>query len=184
MNQGHLDTALNLVWVLMAGFLVMFMQVGFAMVETGFTRSKNAVNTMAMNIIVYPLGVLGFWLVGYGLMSGGLGGWTSLGPPLPGAHEVGLTLGGHHLGLFGACRFALLTAPHDPANLTMFLFSAVFMDTAATIPTGAMAERWRFASFLVYGLFMLILIYPASGKCFWLGGCVALPGTNWRLGHG
>ena len=82
MNQGHLEIALNLVWVLMAGFLVMFMQVGFAMVETGFTRSKNAVNTMAMNIIIYPIGVLGFWLVGYGLMAGGVAGWPSLGAPL------------------------------------------------------------------------------------------------------
>ena len=79
MNQGHLEIALNLVWVLMAGFLVMFMQVGFAMVETGFTRSKNAVNTMAMNIVIYPIGVLGFWLCGYGLMAGGVAGWPSLG---------------------------------------------------------------------------------------------------------
>src|SRR3954451_1420256 len=184
MNQGHLDTALNLVWVLMAGFLVMFMQVGFAMVETGFTRSKNAVNTMAMNIIVYPIGVLGFWLVGYGLMSGGVAGWATLGAPLDGAHEVGFTIGGHHLGVFGASRFALLTAPHDPANLSMFLFSAVFMDTAATIPTGAMAERWRFASFLVYGLFMSMLLYPLYGNWVWGGGWLAAMGTNWGLGHG
>ena len=184
MNQGHLEIALNLVWVLMAGFLVMFMQVGFAMVETGFTRAKNAVNTMAMNILVYPIGVLGFWLVGYGLMSGGVAGWPSLGEPLRGAHEVGISLGGHHLGLFGAARFALLTAPHDPANLAMFLFAAVFMDTAATIPTGAMAERWRFASFLVYGLFMSMLLYPLYGNWVWGGGWLATMGTNWGLGHG
>ena len=114
------------VWVLVAGFLVMFMQVGFAMVETGFTRAKNAVNTMAMNLIVYPIGVLGFWLVGYGLLHGGVAGWPSLGHRLIGAQEIGPSIGGHHLGLFGAARFALLTAPHDPANLTMFLFSAVF----------------------------------------------------------
>ena len=184
MSQGHLEIALNLVWVLMAGFLVMFMQVGFAMVETGFTRSKNAVNTMAMNIVIYPIGVLGFWLVGYGLMSGGVAGWPSLGAPLRSAHEIGLSIGGHHLGLFGASRFALLTAPHDPANLAMFLFSAVFMDTAATIPTGAMAERWRFASFLVYGLFMSMLLYPLYGNWVWGGGWLAAMGTNWGLGHG
>ena len=59
--------------MLVAGFLVMFMQVGFAMLETGFTRAKNAVNTMAMNLIIYPIGVLGFWLTGYGLMMGGVG---------------------------------------------------------------------------------------------------------------
>ena len=184
MNQGHLEIALNLVWVLMAGFLVMFMQVGFAMVETGFTRAKNAVNTMAMNIVIYPIGVLGFWLVGYGLMTGGVSAWPSLGDPLLGAHEIGPTIAGHHLGLFGAARFALLTAPHDPANLAMFLFSAVFMDTAATIPTGAMAERWRFASFLVYGLFMSMLLYPLYGNWVWGGGWLAAMGANWGLGHG
>ncbi len=178
------DAALNLVWVLVAGFLVMFMQVGFAMVETGFTRAKNAVNTMAMNIVIYPIGVLGFWLVGYGLLSGGNPGWPSLGAPLAGAHEVGLHAGGHLYGLFGAARFALLTAPHDPANLTMFLFGAVFMVTAATIPTGAMAERWKFASFVVYGLFMSMLLYPLYANWVWGGGWLAAMGVNWGLGHG
>src|SRR6185503_5951758 len=96
------DASLNLVWVLLAGFLVMFMQVGFAMVETGFTRAKNAVNTMAMNILIYPIGVLGFWLLGYGLLAGGNPGWPSLGAPFAGAHEVGLHAGGHLYGFFGA----------------------------------------------------------------------------------
>src|SRR5450432_2442970 len=101
MREGHLEIALNLIWVLMAGFLVMFMQVGFAMVETGFTRAKNAVNTMAMNLVVYPLGVLGFWLVGYGFMMGGVGQWPTLtggGAPAS-AHELALTLGGKSFGL-------------------------------------------------------------------------------------
>ncbi len=185
MAHDHADLALNLVWVLMAGFLVMFMQVGFAMVETGFTRAKNAVNTMAMNLVIYPLGVLGFWLVGYGLMLGGVAGWPSLtGGLLPGAHEIGPTIAGHKLGLFGAARFALLSAPHDPGNLAMFLFSAVFMDTAATIPTGALAERWKFASFLVYGLFMSMVLYPLYGNWVWGGGWLAAMGTAWGLGHG
>ena len=184
MSQGPSEIALNLVWVLVAGFLVMFMQVGFAMVETGFTRAKNAVNTMAMNMIIYPIGVLGFWLVGYGLMQGGVAIWPSLGHRLVGAHEITVQVGGHALGLFGATRFALLTAPHDAANLTMFLFSAVFMDTAATIPTGAMAERWKFSAFLVYGLFMSMLLYPLYGNWVWGGGWLAAMGTNWGLGHG
>jgi Amt family ammonium transporter len=183
-NQAHSEVALNLVWVLVAGFLVMFMQVGFAMVETGFTRAKNAVNTMAMNMIIYPIGVLGFWLLGYGLMQGGVVSWPSLGGRLVGAHEISLRVGSHPLGLFGAARFALLTAPHDPANLAMFLFSAVFMDTAATIPTGAMAERWKFSAFLVYGLFMSMLLYPLYGNWVWGGGWLAAMGTNWGLGHG
>jgi Amt family ammonium transporter len=184
MTQPPSDTALNLLWVLLAGFLVMFMQAGFAMVETGFTRAKNAVNTVGMNLLVYPIGVLGFWLVGYGLMAGGHPGWPSLGPALPGAHELGVRAGGHLFGLLGAARFALLAAPHDPSNLTMFLFAAVFMDTAATIPTGAMAERWKFASFAVYALFMSMLLYPLYANWVWGGGWLAAMGVNWGLGHG
>src|SRR5664279_1410652 len=92
------EPSLNLAWVLVAGFLVMFMQAGFALVETGFTRARNAANTMAMNLIIYPIGVIGFWLVGYGLMLGGVNAWPSLGPAVAGAHEVALRLGGHSWG--------------------------------------------------------------------------------------
>src|SRR5512133_974025 len=146
-----LEPSLNLAWVLLCAFLVMFMQAGFAMVETGFTRARSAANTMAMNFVIYPVGVLGFWAIGYGLMMGGVPGWPTLGS-VGGGHEVALTLGGKAWGLFGAARFALVTVANDPASLGMFLFAAVFMDTAATIPTGAMAERWRFTAFLVYGV--------------------------------
>jgi Amt family ammonium transporter len=181
------EQALNLAWVLLAGFLVMFMQAGFAMVETGFTRAKNAVNTMAMNFVIYPLGVLGFWLVGYGLMMGGTRDWPSLAVPthaLPAARELGITLAGHSFGLCGAARFALLSVPHHASSLAMFLYAAVFMDTAATIPTGAMAERWRFASFLCYGLFMSMLLYPLYGNWVWGGGWLAALGVNFGIGHG
>jgi ammonium transporter, Amt family len=179
-----LNQSINLAWVLLGAFLVMFMQVGFAMVETGFSRSKNAVNTMAMNLIVYPVGVLGFWLVGYGLMMGGVREWSSLGAALPGAHEVALRLGGHTFGVVGAARFALVSVSHDPASLAMFLFAAVFMDTAATIPTGALAERWRFSSFLVYALFMSTVLYPLYGNWVWGGGWLAGLGRELGLGHG
>ena len=81
--------------MLVGGFLVMFMQLGFAMLETGFTRSKNAVNTMAMNLIVYPIGIIGFWLTGYALMMGGVAQWPSLGATGISGHELSLHLGGH-----------------------------------------------------------------------------------------
>jgi len=180
-----MEASLNVAWVLVAAFLVMFMQAGFAMVETGFTRAKNGVNTMAMNFVIYPLGVLGFWLVGYGLMFGGVEGWPSLGAG-SGAHarEIGFTVRGHLLGLFGASRFTLVTSPHHEPSLAMFLFGAVFMDTAATIPTGAMAERWRFASFLCYGLFMSMLLYPLYGNWVWGGGWLSAMGVVTGLGHG
>src|SRR5215471_10855965 len=99
---NSLEQSLNMVWVLVGAFLVMFMQVGFALVETGFTRAKNAVNTMGMNFLIYPIGVLGFWAVGYGLMMGGVHEWPTLGPRLDDAHEIAFGIGGHSWGILGA----------------------------------------------------------------------------------
>jgi ammonium transporter, Amt family len=176
------DTSLNLCWVLLTGFLVMFMQVGFAMLETGFSRSKNAVHTMAMNLLVYPVGVVGFWLTGFALMYGGVAGFPSLGPGLAVHHE--LTVGTHALGLIGAAKFALVDVAQDPAHLAMFLFATLFMDTAATVPTGALAERWKLSAFMIYGLFMSMLLYPIYGNWVWGGGWLSQLGTAFGLGHG
>jgi len=177
------EQSLNLIWVLLCAFLVMFMQVGFAMVETGFTRAKNAVHTMGMNFVIYPLGILGFWLIGYGLMMGGMNHFPTLGS-VGGGHELGLTMGGKLWGLVGFSKFALTDIAADPANLTMFLYGAVFMDTAATIPTGAMAERWKFSSFMVYGVFISAILYPIYGNWVWGGGWLSTLGVNVGLGHG
>jgi Amt family ammonium transporter len=181
---AELGHSLNLAWVLIGAFLVMFMQAGFAMLETGFTRAKNAVNTMAMNVLIYPIGLIGFWLTGYGLMMGGVGAWPSLSAAPIGSRELALTIGGHRWGVIGCAKFALVSVSHDPASLAMFLFAVVFMDTAATIPTGAMAERWKFSSFFVYGLFMSMLLYPLYGNWVWGGGWLAQLGINAGLGHG
>jgi ammonium transporter, Amt family len=178
------ETSANLLWVLIGAILVMFMQAGFALLETGFTRARNAANTMAMNLVIYPLGVLGFWLVGYGLMLGGVDGWRSLGGGTPGAHEIALHVGRGAWGFFGTAKFALVSVASDPASLVMFMFAAVFMDTAATIPTGAMAERWKFSAFLLYGVFMSTLLYPLYGNWVWGGGWLAALGANLGLGHG
>jgi ammonium transporter, Amt family len=176
--------SLNLAWVLVGGFLVMFMQLGFAMLETGFTRSKNAVNTMAMNLVIYPIGTIGFWLTGYALMMGGVAQWPSLGATGITSRELSLNLAGYSFGLIGARKFALVSVSHDPASLAMFLFAVVFMDTAATIPTGAMAERWKFSAFFIYGLFMSMFLYPLYGNWVWGGGWLAQMGINFGLGHG
>jgi Amt family ammonium transporter len=181
MADGH---ALNLAWVLLCGFLVMFMQLGFAMVETGFTRSKNAVHTMAMNFVIYPVGIVGFWLLGYGVSMGGVAGWSGLGAEDAGHLEIGCHVGAHFFGLLGGTKFALSSVAHDPANLAMFLFSAVFMDTAATIPTGALAERWKFSAFVVYGAFMSAVLYPLYANWVWGGGWLSSLGVNFGLGHG
>ena len=178
------EQSLNLAWVLVTGFLVMFMQLGFAMLETGFTRAKNAVNTMGMNLIIYPIGLIGFFLTGYGLMLGGVGQYPSLGATGIAHHELALHLGGRSFGLLGMAKFGLLDVAGDPGSLAMFLFAVVFMDTAATIPTGAMAERWKFSAFFVYGLFMSMFLYPLYGNWVWGGGWLAQLGVNFSLGHG
>ena len=184
MSAFSFDHSLNLAWVLLGAFLVMFMQVGFAMMETGFTRAKNAVNTMAMNMIVYPVGVLGFWLCGFGLMLGGVHDWPTLGATLAPAHEISLQIGGHAYGIIGAGKFALVSVANDPVNLAIFLFAAMFMDTAATIPTGAMAERWKFLSFCLFSFVISTIIYPIFANWTWGGGWLATLGKNFGLGHG
>jgi len=175
---------LNLAWVLLAGFLVMFMQLGFALMETGFTRAKNAVNTMAMNLIMYPVGLIGFWLTGYGFMMGGIRQWPSLGAFGVPHRELSVHFGHHSFGLIGLGKFGLLAVNNDPGSLAMFLFATVFMGIAATIPTGAMAERWKFSAFLLYGLFMSMFLYPLYGNWVWGGGWLSQLGVNFGLGHG
>jgi len=184
MSDPRLDAALNVAWVLVCGFLVMFMQVGFAMLETGYTRAKSALHTMAMNLVVYPVGVLCFWLVGYGFMMGGVALFPTLGGAPLAHHELAITLAGHSLGLLGASKFALVTVSHDAPSLAMFLFAALFMDTAATIPTGALAERWKFSSFVLYAVFMSALLYPLYGNWVWGGGWLSTLGVSFGLGHG
>jgi ammonium transporter, Amt family len=175
---------LNQAWVLFAGFLVMFMQLGFALLETGFTRAKNAVNTMAMNLIVYPVGLIGFWLTGYAFMMGGIRQWPSLGAFGLLHRELSLGFGHHVFGLIGFGKFGLTGVNNDPGSLAMFLFASVFMGIAATIPTGAMAERWKFSAFLIYGFFMSMLLYPLYGNWVWGGGWLSQLGVNFGLGHG
>lgn len=178
---GQVAVSLNFVWTLVAGFLVMFMQLGFAMVETGFTRAKNAAHVCMMNMLIYGIGMLGFWFVGYALMFGGNGG------ALPGLGNSNI-LGGHEFaigkfGLFGTFPFGM-HGVYDVGVYGSWLFAMVFMDTAATIPTGALAERWRFSAFCIYGLFMACICYPIFGHWVWGGGWLSQLGTNYGLGHG
>ncbi len=181
---GHNRVAINIVWTLIAGFLVMFMQPGFAMVETGFTRAKNAAHTMAMNLMIYPLGMLGFYICGFAFMFGGLGPIATLGGYAGLDHEITLTLLGKEFGLLGAKGFFLSGTSYDVAVFTLFLFQMVFMDTTATIPTGALAERWKYLSFFIYGWFVGTVIYPVFGNWVWGGGWLAMLGKNFGLGHG
>lgn len=181
---GHNKVAINMVWVLITGFLVMFMQAGFAMVETGFTRAKNVAHTMAMNMMIYPLGMLGFYICGFAFMFGGLGSILTMGGYDALNHEVTISLFGKDFGLFGVKGFFLSGTSYDVAIFALFLFQMVFMDTTATIPTGAMAERWKYASFFIYGLLVGTIIYPIYGNWVWGGGWLSQLGKNFGLGHG
>jgi Amt family ammonium transporter len=181
---GHNRISINIVWTLITGYLVMFMQLGFALVETGFTRAKNAAHTMLMNMMVYVIGMLGFWICGFAFMFGGVGQVANLGMVANLNNEVTWYLFGKDFGIIGYKGFFLSGSTYDVAIFTLFLFQMVFMDTTATIPTGAMAERWKFLAFFVYGFFISMLIYPIYGNWVWGGGWLSQLGANFGLGHG
>jgi Amt family ammonium transporter len=181
---GHNRVAINFVWTLVTGFLVMFMQAGFALVETGLTRAKNASHTMAMNMMIYPLGMLGFYVCGFAFMFGGIGPLGTLGGYSGLNNEFTVSLFGKPFGLIGLKGFFLQGAGYDTAAFALFLFQMVFMDTTATIPTGAAAERWRFSAFMIYGALIGSVMYPIFGNWVWGGGWLAQLGVNFGLGHG
>lgn len=180
---GHNKVAINVMWTLITGFLVMFMQAGFAMVEAGLTRAKNVAHTMAMNFMIYPLGMLGFFVCGFAFMFGGFGAMGTMGGTDILNQEFTINLFGHTFGLFGTKGF-FLNGVYDVSVFTLFLFQMVFMDTTATIPTGSMAERWKYSAFFLYGIAVGTIIYPIYGNWVWGGGWLAQLGVNFGLGHG
>ncbi|MBI4877985.1 MAG: ammonium transporter [Acidobacteria bacterium] len=185
-NQvGQNKIAINFAWTLIAAFLVMFMQAGFAAVETGLCRAKNANHTMMMNFMVYAVGMLAYWLIGFAIQMGGVGGVANLGGAAPLNSEYTITLFGKTFGLFGQNGFFLTHAgTYDVGVMVVFLFQMVFMDTALTIVTGSAAERWKFAAFLVSSFIMGAFIYPLFANWAWGGGWLASLGANFGLGHG
>ncbi len=189
---AHNLFSINMVWTMVTGFLVMFMQAGFAAVEGGLCRAKNASHTWAMNMLIYPLGCFGFWSYGFAI---GWGNWfnapvadgwyASLGPGLAVLNE-GFSINGAAegvtYGLFGTKGF-FLHGLDDVSVNALFFFMMVFMDTTATIPTGSMAERWAWKNFCLYGLWVA-LPYCIYANWVWGGGWLAQSGKNWGLGHG
>ncbi len=183
-SVGHNRVSINFMWTLVTGFLVMFMQAGFALVETGLCRAKNAGHTMSMNFMIYPMGMLGFYVCGFAFMFGGLGAITTMGGYGGLNNEFTVTLFGKPFGLLGLKGFMLQGAGYDTAAFALFLFQMVFMDTTATIPTGAAAERWKFSAFMIYGCFIGTIMYPVFGNWVWGNGWLANLGANFGLGHG
>jgi ammonium transporter, Amt family len=181
---GQNRIAINFVWTLVTGFLVMFMQAGFAAVETGLCRAKNANHTMMMNFMVYGLGLFAYWVMGFAIQEGGAAGITNLGGLNPLNGEVAIKFLGGNWGLFGSKGFFLSGSTYDVGVMVMFLFQMVFMDTAATIVTGAAAERWKFAAFAMSSMFLAAITYPLFGNWAWGGGWLSALGSNYHLGHG
>lgn len=142
----------DLLWIMIAAFLVFFMQAGFALVETGFTRAKNVANIMMKNMMDFGVGTVVFWALGFALMYG-----TDI------------------FGIFGFGNFFLSEAilpdgTTDPRMYANWFFQAMFAATAATIVSGAMAERTKFTGYLIYTIFITGLIYPIAGHWIWGGG--------------
>jgi len=185
-NQvGQNRIAINFVWTLITGFLVMFMQAGFAIVETGLCRAKNANHTMMMNFMVYSLGLFAFWVCGFAIQMGGGAPYATLGGANPLNSEHVLNLFGKTWGVWGTHGFFLTQAgSYDVGVMVLFLFQMVFMDTALTIVTGSAAERWKYVAFAVSSVFMGALTYPLFANWAWGGGWLSQLGANFGLGHG
>jgi Amt family ammonium transporter len=149
-----LTTATDMIWLVLTGSLVFFMQAGFAMVETGLTRAKNTTNILMKNLMDFCFGSIAFWMIGWGLM-----------------------YGSDKLGLIGFSDF--FKGPMgDPKFYRDWFFQVVFAATSATIVSGAMAERTQFKSYLIYTVFISAIIYPVSGHWIWGGGWLSQLGFH------
>lgn len=154
-------SAINTLWVLVGAALVFFMQAGFAMVETGFTRAKNAGNIIMKNLIDFCIGTPVFWLVGFGLMFGG----TS-------------SLVGSIGGIASEANYGASMLPDGVPFFAFLIFQTVFCATAATIVSGAMAERTKFSSYCLYSFIISLFVYPISGHWVWGGGWLSQLGFH------
>jgi len=178
-NKGYMGS--NYVWVMICGFMVFFFQCGFAMVETGFTRAKNAAHTITMNFMVFLVGAVGFFLVGFALQMGGSGGAASLGS---GGSALNALISIPGLGgILGYKGFALV-GTYDAGIYALFFFQMVFMDTTVTIPTGAMAERVKYSAIIITSFFISMFLYPLFANWVWGGGWLSSLGRLFGIGHG
>ena len=181
---GELRVAINVIWIMIAAFLVMSLKAGFSLLETGLIRSKNVAHTMSMNFAIYAVGMMGFWACGFAFMYGGHGPFPNLGGPDMLDAMGSFTLFGHRWDLLGSTGFFLTGSANEAVVLSAFAFQAMYLDTAATIPTGAMAERWKFSAVLAYGVVASTVIYPIYGCWVWGNGWLADLGVMFRLGSG
>jgi Amt family ammonium transporter len=176
---SHTDISLNLLWVVIGAVLVIFMQAGFALVETGFCRAKHAAHVVSTNFAIFGLGFVAFYLVGYGLA---FGGFTA--PAINLTAAGGELVGSGNWIFLWKGGFFLQGHAYDVSTAAFFLYMVAFMDTTATIPTGAMAERWKWNAFVGWGLFCGAIYYPLFAAWTWGGGWLAKLGESANMGHG
>lgn len=170
-TADELTIALDTIWVLLTGSLVFFMNLGFGLVESGFCRSKNTVNILSKNFIVFAISCLAFYVFGWGLMFGngnGFVGWEGL-TTLGGADNSPAT-GDTYAGAYKAIAWTGIPL------YAKFFFQLVFAGTAATIVSGAVAERIKYGSFIAFSFLLVAFIYPITGHWIWGGGWLATAG--------
>jgi len=166
--EGEVKVALDTIWVLFTGMLVFWMNAGFACIEAGFARQKNCVNILSKNFIVFAVSSLAFWFVGWGLMFGDGNGFLGLnGLFMLGGADNSPATGDAYAGVYSSISWA--TVPF----FAKFFFQLVFAGTAATIVSGAVAERIKYTSFIVFSFFLVAFMYPITGHWIWGGGWLA-----------
>ena len=183
-NVGHLRIATNFTWTLLTGYLVLFMQAGFALLTCGLVRKKNAGHLMMLNLAAYVFSFLAYWVCGFAFQYGGAAinaAPTNLGGTPTLNHFL---LGGGLWGLLGGKGFFLAGPGYDAGSLCLTLFEVVFMETAAYILVGAICERITFWSFILAEIFMGGLLYPTFGCWVWGGGWLSQLGNTMNLAHG
>lgn len=162
---AELRVGLDTMWVLIAGMLVMFMNAGFCMLETGFCRQKNAVNVLSKNLIVFALSTIAFWVIGFGMMFGNGNGFIGLeGVFFLSGADNSPAMGDAYQGAYSALNWTGVPLA------AKFFFQLVFAGTAATIVSGSVAERIKFVDFLIFSLLLVGIAYPITGHWIWGGG--------------
>lgn len=167
-SAGTLKIAIDTLWTVVAGMLVFWMNAGFALVESGFARSKNTVNILAKNFVVFAISTMSFWVIGWGLMFGKGNDYIGLqGLFLLQGADNSPAMGDAYKGVYDSMNWTGI-----PLN-AKFFFQLVFAGTAATIVSGAVAERIKFHSFIVFSIVLVAILYPITGHWVWGGGWLA-----------
>jgi Amt family ammonium transporter len=183
-SVGHVRVATNASWTLITGYLVLFMQAGFALLTCGLVRKKNAGHLMMLNFAAYVFAFLAYYAVGYAFQFGAVAvnaAPTNLGGTPTLNHFL---LGGGAWGFLGGKGFFLSGPAYDAGSNVLTLFEVVFMETAGYIIVGSICERINFWSFILCELFVGAILYPVFGCWVWGGGWMSQLGTTMNLGHG